>query len=303
MKLAALTLTLMLAGCTFARISVANLPPFFSTPDEPPRRDEPGDPTAALAVLWVGHATTLIQLGDAYVLTDPVFTETVGTLSRRLVAPGLAPDKLPHVDATIVSHRHFDHLSRDTFELVGDKVGTVFTPVGARDDIPFGPYKVHELAWGESAEVNGVRITAMRVVHDGGRVMDAGDHPAAFTGYVIEHDGLTVYFGGDTSYDPTIFTEVRAAFPAIDLAILPIGPIAPADVMLEHHMDPEQALLAFTELGARVMVPIHFSTFVNSYDKAGDCEGALDEAVAKTDLGDSVQRLLIGENRRIVARD
>src|SRR4051812_46867678 len=44
---------------------------------------------ARLAVLWVGHATALIQIDDKVILTDPVFTSTIGEVSRRLVEPGL----------------------------------------------------------------------------------------------------------------------------------------------------------------------------------------------------------------------
>src|SRR5438552_14797518 len=50
---------------------------------------------ARLAVLWVGQATALIQLDDKLILTDPVFTDTVGQGSRRLVEPGLDPRDLP----------------------------------------------------------------------------------------------------------------------------------------------------------------------------------------------------------------
>jgi N-acyl-phosphatidylethanolamine-hydrolysing phospholipase D len=48
----------------------------------PVRRD------ARLAVLWVGHATVLVQIDDKFILTDPVFTEFVGGLSHRLIEPG-----------------------------------------------------------------------------------------------------------------------------------------------------------------------------------------------------------------------
>jgi L-ascorbate metabolism protein UlaG (beta-lactamase superfamily) len=41
--------------------------------------------------------------------------------------------------------------------------------------------------------------------------------------------------------------------------------------MLKHHLNPEQALQAANDLQAAVMVPIHFGTFINSQDAAGDC--------------------------------
>ena len=293
-------LAAVLGGCTFARISLDNVVPLFSDPEPAPRRDTPGDPNAAVAVLWIGHATTLIQMYDKYVLTDPVLVERVGTLSRRIVAAGLDANDLPSIDVTLVSHRHFDHLSRETFERVGDKLHDIVTPPDAGADIPPGPYFVRELAWDASVAIDGVTITAMRVVHDGGRVLDADEHPRAFTGYVVQYRDMTVYFGGDTAYAADIFDAVHARFPVIDVAVLPIGPVEPVDVMSAHHMDPEQALLAALQLEARHVVPIHFDTFVNSYDDPGDCARLYDAALAATDFGDRASRLLIGENRRLV---
>jgi L-ascorbate metabolism protein UlaG (beta-lactamase superfamily) len=72
--------------------------------------------------------------------------------------------------------------------------------------------------------------------------------------------------------------------------------------MLKHHLDPEQALQAANDLQAAVMVPIHFGTFINSLDAAGDCEAALDEALRKGRAGRvSVEKLRIGEQRILIA--
>src|SRR5690606_12263234 len=53
---------------------------------------------ARLAVTWVGHATTVLQLDDKFILTDPVFTTSVGQFNRRLVEPGVSVDALPPID-------------------------------------------------------------------------------------------------------------------------------------------------------------------------------------------------------------
>src|SRR5258708_20879253 len=90
------TLALSAAACTFAGIAARNVGAFFRTPDavENPITN-PTRPDAKLAVLWVGHSTVLIQIGDKFVLTDPVFTQYIGGLSRRRGGPALAPRKLP----------------------------------------------------------------------------------------------------------------------------------------------------------------------------------------------------------------
>ncbi|MET0594033.1 MAG: MBL fold metallo-hydrolase, partial [Polyangiaceae bacterium] len=76
---------------------------------------------ARLAVLWIGHATALVQIDDAYFLTDPVFTRNVGLLSPRLVEPGLEPGDVPPLAAVVISHMHFDHLSFDSLSMIEQK--------------------------------------------------------------------------------------------------------------------------------------------------------------------------------------
>ena len=256
-------------------------------------------------MLRVGHATALIKIRDRFVLTDPVFTETVGGLSRRMVAVGLDPRRWPPKLAVLVSHRHFDHLSTGTFSLLGDRVDAVLTPEGAAADIPRGHHRTRALEWWRSWERDGLVVTAVPAAHDGGRYLhDAAAHPRAFGGYVIEYRGIAVYFAGDTAYQPELFAQIAARFPALDLALLPIGPISPERMMCRHHLDPERALDAFAALGATQMVPIHFGTFLHSYDRPGDCESRLDDALSRRSwLYSRVPRLAIGERRVLIPLD
>jgi L-ascorbate metabolism protein UlaG (beta-lactamase superfamily) len=297
------TLALSATACTFMGIAMRNVGTFFRTPDavENPITN-PTRPDAKLAVLWVGHSTLLIQIGDKFVLTDPVFTQYIGGLSRRLVEPGIAPEHLPRIDAVLISHRHLDHLSRDTFHLLSPRLTSVLTPVGAAADIPKDGYRVEELPYWRQWKRGGLTVTAVPVDHDGGRILDSDSHPQAFTGYVIKHDGVTVYFPGDTAYQKPMFDEVARKFGPIDLALMPIGPISPPDIMLKHHLNPGQALQAANDLQAAVMVPIHFGSFINSLDAAGDCEVALDAALRQGQAGRVlVEKLRIGEQKVIIA--
>ena len=272
---------ILMAGCTtFGRISWRNTLIVLRPPDAVANRiTKPERPDARLATLWIGHSTVLVQLEDKFILTDPVFTRYVGGISARLVEPGLAPEHLPPVDAVLVSHRHFDHLSAGSFPLIQEKISIVLTPPGAAADVPRGPYLVTELSTWQTWERDGLRITAVPVRHNGGRHMaDEKSHSQAFTGFVVEYRGLVVFFPGDTAYDEEIFRAIAAKFPTVDLALMPIGPIAPESEMLPHHLNPSQALAASRILGAKYMLPIHYGTFINSFDKAGEVEAAFGKA-------------------------
>ena len=59
-------------------------------------------------VTYVGHATTLIEMGGSRLLTDPVLRQRVYHLRRRS-AP-IAEHLLDRLDAVLISHLHHDHL-------------------------------------------------------------------------------------------------------------------------------------------------------------------------------------------------
>lgn len=302
--LAVLAVLAVLPGCMLARAGARSLGAYFSTPRSVAKTKEPVTKDARLAVVWVGHATALVQLDDKVILTDPVFTSTVGQVARRLVEPGLDPRDLPPIDAVLVSHLHYDHLSFGSLEMIESKTRTLLLPRGGAAYLTDGfSFPAYELRTWQAWEKDGLRVTAVPVDHVGWRYgADEAWMNESFTGYVIEYHGLTVYFGGDSAYDQRMFVETAIRFPHIDLALLPIAPIEPRAFMRRSHMDPREAVQAFVDLEAARMVPIHFGTFVNSTDAPGDALRQLAAAQKEVDLGPArlVAPLAIGERRVFV---
>jgi N-acyl-phosphatidylethanolamine-hydrolysing phospholipase D len=297
-------LATFLTCCFVGRALQRNL----AAPGEPQKIEhkihDPRRADARLAVLWIGHSTALVQMDDAYVLTDPVFTRTVGQLSPRLVEPGLDPGDLPPLAAVVVSHMHFDHLSYDSLDMIEHKTKVVLLPPGVLASLPRYAFESRELDRWESFEAGGLRVTAVPVHHVGGRWgIDQAWRTRAFTGYVFEYHGLSVYFGGDTAFAPDDFRATRERFPDIALALLPICPTEPRDFMRRTHMDSLEALDAFELLGAKQMVPVHFDTFINSDDRPGDCPRLLRNHMRERGLGENrVAILAIGEQRVLIPK-
>jgi L-ascorbate metabolism protein UlaG (beta-lactamase superfamily) len=328
--LAALSASCAMAG----KVAGRNWDAMTSPPRPVPNKiKNPIRSDARLAVLWIGHATVLVQMDDKLILTDPVFTNSVGQFSQRLVEPGIDVADVPTVDAVVISHMHFDHLSYGSLEMLEPKIRQLLVPRGGLVYVPNFAFPTDELGTWKTWEKGGLRITSVPVKHVGfryGADMSWMDH--TFSGYVLEYHGMTVYFPGDTAYTAESFTRTAARFPSIDLALMPISPIHPRDFMkhthvdparfpsidlalmpispihprdfMKHtHVDPIEAVQAFVDLKAKRMVPIHFDTFVNSTDDPGEAIRVLEGVMRERNLTDAqINILAIGEQRVILPR-
>jgi L-ascorbate metabolism protein UlaG (beta-lactamase superfamily) len=225
-----------------------------------PQRPDPSSwPDDRLTVAWLGHATVLFNFHGTWVLTDPALERRIGIGRgtaklgpRRLIQPALRASDLPDLDLLLLSHAHMDHTDLGTLRLLSTDVPVVVQP-GNRDLVRRFS-EVHELAWGESIRVAGLRIESTEVRHWGARMVH--DSHRGYGGYLLQGAGRTVLFAGDTAHTDAL-TKLGRRGP-IDLAILPIGAYDP---WINNHASPEQAWTMFRQLGAEYVLPVHHSTF------------------------------------------
>jgi len=297
-----LSIALLLSGCSsyISRIVLQSLGRLGQPiPAAPHMITTPILPNASLAVSWVGHATVLLQIHDKIFITDPFLTNTIGILAKRSVRPGLDPALLPNVDFTLISHIHFDHFNYGSLDML-PKNGVLAIPQGAADYTPdFGFKEVSELKPWQMIERDGVRVTAVPVQHFTGRYGFDGAWlgTLGYTGYVIEYQGITVFFAGDTGYNPELFKEIGRRF-KIDLAIVPIAPGSLVGIGGRVHTGPLGALAIFKDVGAKYLLPVHYGTlFYGSDANPNEPMDRLREAAAQQNLSDKVIGLEVGEQR------
>ena len=210
-------------------------------------------PLEGLRLTWLGHASWLVQGAGTSVLIDPALGPRISIITRN-AGPGLRVDQLPRIDASLVTHNHYDHLDLPTLHAVG---APVVTGLGTRPTLKGLPCT--ELAWWDRMNVGGLTVSFVPGQHWSRRGL--GDiNEALWGGFVVETADARVYHAGDTAYFSG-FQDIGRRFPGLDAALLPIGAYDPEWFMRSQHMNPGDATQAFVDLGARLLVPMHWGTF------------------------------------------
>lgn len=311
-----LILAIFSSSCNLLLVAVKNVPTFFESPA--PVKDKiskPVNPNTRLSALWIGHATVLLQMDDKVIITDPFLTETVGEFGRRVIEPGIDNENIPPCDLILISHSHFDHLSYGSLSILeekSNKTALVF-PDDLENYLPQYNMKMIRMKndhgyenkiIGESKVINGVNVTSVYAQHWGGRYgIDGymwGDN--AFTGYIIQYNGMTVYFAGDTGYDDKKFKQLGEMF-NIDLALIPIGPCADCEQCgTYNHVFPSDAVFIFNDIKAQWMVPVHYGTLHFAQADPMQPLFALNKIIENDSLQEKIFPLPIGGQKVFISR-
>ncbi|WP_415953613.1 MBL fold metallo-hydrolase [Streptomyces sp. KLOTTS4A1] len=240
------------------RASLKDIPQLPFEPGPLPEAD-----ADTLAVTWVGHASWVLRIGGLTVLTDPVWSRRILGTPARVTPAGVDFRALPPVDAVVISHNHYDHLDAPTLKRL-PRHTPVFVPAGLGRWFRRRRFVcVTELDWWEAAELQGVRFDCVPAHHWSKRAL-TDTCRTLWGGWVLtDRLGRKVYFAGDTGYGHW-FEQIGARHPGIDLALLPIGAYEPRWWLRDVHCDPEEAVRAAGDVGARRMAPMHWGTFLLS---------------------------------------
>ncbi|KDN59385.1 MBL fold metallo-hydrolase [Exiguobacterium sp. AB2] len=223
-----------------------------------------------VSATWVGHSTVLIHWYGLKILTDPVFSKRIGvhlgpvTIGmKRHTAPALSIEEVGPVDVILLSHAHMDHfdhkslkrlITPDTVVISAPWTSKLLRKYKSLQTIEMHPHDKLTLA-------SGLHVHAIPVAHWGNRF--PWDKHMGYNGYVLKYKGVRMLFAGDTAYTES-FNGLASKEP-IDLAFFPIGAYQP-DSFQEAHCTPEQAWTMFKQSGAKRFFPMHWDTFVLSYE-------------------------------------
>lgn len=221
------------------------------------------EPSFIPTITWVGHSTFLIQIDGITILTDPIFGNA-SFLFKRIFPPGISLESLTSVDYILLSHNHRDHMDAQTLLHLRSHNPHVLVPEGDKSWFIRREFRlVKEKGWWESFKVmhagEPLTFTFLPAHHWSQRSL-FDRNKSLWGSWMIQYKNYTIYFAGDTAY-ASHFSKIKDQFPEIDVALMPIGPCEPHELMKAAHLNAQQAGQAFLELNAKNFIPMHWGTF------------------------------------------
>ncbi len=267
------------------------------------------------ALTWIGHASFLLQPGNGLnILTDPIFNDRASPLGfagpKRLQAPGIALAELPHIDAVLISHSHYDHLSLDSLRALYRQKGgppMLYAPLGidlwlARHVTDGDASRIVRLDWWDKASLRGLELQLLPVQHWSSRSL--WDRNETLWGaWAVTRPGFSFFFSGDLGYSQDI-QDIAARFPGgFDLAAIGIGAYQPVWYR-NSHVSPDEAVRIHRELRVRRSIGMHWGTFPMGQERIDQAPRDLATARQAQGVADEAFRVLrIGETYRVPPRD
>ncbi|GJN91758.1 hypothetical protein Rhopal_004781-T1 [Rhodotorula paludigena] len=297
-----------------------------------------------LKTTWLGHACFLVEFPAApgegegkdgaerrgfRVLFDPVWSHRCSPSQligpARVTKPPIPLSEIPHIDAVVISHSHYDHLDVTTLKHLynAQPQGTLhfFAPLGNKkwfqSTIGVKASEVTELDWWEDRELRlgedtgaekgeKLRVLCTPCQHrnetlwaswsvsssTGGKVWFAGD-----TGY------RTVPRGDDVALDELAvcpaFAEIGRREGPYDLGMIPIGAYEPRWLFSSVHCAPEDSVELHRSVRAKKSIGMHWATWQLTPEEmteppkrlraACDKYGISRDEFGVTDIGETVR--------------
>ena len=216
-----------------------------------------------LNVTWLGHSSLMINIDGYKILTDPVFEKRVSVFGPTRFNGDVPLDiqRIPMIDAVIISHDHYDHLNKYSVQRLIDKSNKFIVPlaVGARlIDWGVPRDKIVELDWWQEYRLDQkLMVAATPAQHFSGRgITDRNE--TLWASWVITTPFHNLFFSGDSGYFEG-FKQIGDKYGPFDMTFIECG--AYGKSWPKVHMFPDQTVQAHLDLKGGVLHPIHWATF------------------------------------------
>ncbi|MDB5119983.1 MAG: putative Zn-dependent hydrolase of beta-lactamase fold protein [Sphingobacteriales bacterium] len=218
---------------------------------------------ASPTIVWFGHSSYLIKYEEQTILVDPVFSGNASPVSffgKSFAGSDVyTPEDFPEIDIIILTHDHYDHLDYKTILKFKSKTKHFYTPLGVGEHLKHwgvAESKITELDWWQKTPIEKGELIATPARHFSGRGITRNN--SLWSSFVLKLADYSIYIGSDSGYD-SHFKEIGNLYGPFDIAILETGQYNTNWPYI--HMMPEQAVQAAIDLGASVILPVHWAKF------------------------------------------
>ena len=248
-------------------------------------------------ILWIGHASFLINLNGTIILTDPIFSKRASPVGifgpKRLIPPALNITDLPKIDLVTISHNHYDHLDINSLVKISKKNpdAQFLVPKGDKKILTKrGIENVSEFLWWENIEIKNVKFTFTPTQHWSARGL-SDRNKSLWGGWYMSFPNYKTFHAGDSGYSND-FRDTQKKLGKPDLSLIPIGAYAPRWFMKANHVNPEEALQVALDLGSKKNYAMHWGTFSLTDEDTLEPPRLLQEALSKKGLSPSFFEIL-----------
>lgn len=226
-------------------------------------------------LIWLGHASYFLRMNGKNLLVDPHFS-SLGPYHRKTENP-VDIKQFISIDYILITHDHADHCDEGSLKLLLDQNPGAIVLAGKNMKALLQSFitkslHVEEALWYERFPLNDLDIYFVPSRHYSKRIFKPYNS-TLWGGFVISFMEKTLFISADSGYGPH-FKEVGELFhPGI--SIIGTGAYKPGWFMRSNHMNPEDAVKAFKDTGASLMIPSHYGTFNLGNETVEEVELAL----------------------------
>ncbi|RDY60764.1 MBL fold metallo-hydrolase [Flagellimonas nanhaiensis] len=223
------------------------------------------DYTSQTRLIWFGHSSFLLQINSKNILIDPMLGDVPAPHpwlggSRFNKELPIAIEKLPKIDAVLISHDHYDHLDYESIQKLKDKVGKFYVPLGVGVHLESWNVPkdaIMEMDWWQDTYFDDLQFVCTPAQHFSGRKFN-NRQSTLWSSWVILSESERIFFSGDSGYSPH-FKEIGNIYGPFDFAMLECGQYN--KMWPDIHMFPEETAQAGLDVKAKTIMPIHWGAF------------------------------------------
>lgn len=195
-----------------------------------------------LKIRWIGQSGYILNDGITEICIDPYLSNVVDRIAKRgrMVEAPFSPEELKS-NAVICTHNHLDHVDIDAIPLMKKENMLFLSPTAAKSQlIECGVINYKPFDEGTTVKVGDFELKAV-----------FADHTVPAVGVIVKHNGVTMYFSGDTEYNEKL---ERLKEYNIDVMFICInGKLG--------NMNADEAVKLTKRINPKVAIPTHYGMF------------------------------------------